>query len=170
MKKVWYAISSICVAVIWLGFFLPWVSVDTARMGFITKAISGKELTNILISGIDVPFMANSNNAALLESVAKIFNPQISGIGVKSLLIFIVPLLPTLLFCMLIFLRRVRWLFIANAVLFLGAASFITYKLKTTQLDKLVIKVDILYGLWMIVLGYFIFGLASGLCALFFKK
>jgi hypothetical protein len=148
------------VVIIFISFFLPWVSVESEAMGKVSKLLTGKTQANIsAVSGFQVPILANGEDSRFMISIIKIFKPKINNADKKSFLIWIVPLLAIALFFISIGFKNkklVKLLIgLSCIVIFAGAV----YKINTTDLDKLVLNVKIAYGLWITLFGYLIFGL-----------
>lgn len=143
------------VLVIVVSFFLPWISVESEAVGGVTKLLTGKKQAIIdSISGFKVPVLANSEESRFMISVIKIFQPQIQNADKKSFLIWGVPLLAVVIFLITNALKDNKWVKLVFGVI--GIAIFVvaTYKITVTDLDKLVLKVNIAYGLWLILFGY----------------
>ncbi len=153
-----------CVTVICISFFLPWVSVGSKQIGAVSKLLTGKSQETIhSISGFQVPILANGPDARFIISIVKIFNPGITGVDKTSFLIWIVPLLSVAMFLAILRWNRNRWLYLSIAVV--GAAIFFgaVFKIKTTDLDKLVLQIKIAPGFWLILWGYLGIAGLSGL-------
>jgi len=160
--KIGSIISAALVAVIFISFFLPWVHVESPMVGTMAKVLTGKRQAEIAgISGFDVPVLANGPDARLMISIIKIFNPGITDADKKSWLIWGVPIFAVLIFLASLFLGNNKWFNLAIAVI--GIAIFIVavYKIKTTDLDKLVLNARIGLGLWLTLCGYLGLGLLS---------
>jgi hypothetical protein len=143
-----------------ISFFLPWVSVDAGIAGKLTgklsKIIEIKEQKIELysISGFKVPILANSKESKLMITIIKIFEPNITNADKKSFLIWIIPILAVAMFFAGDIFKDNKWVFLGigllGIVIFLGA----TMKIMTTDLDKAVMKVNIGYGFWLVLIGY----------------
>lgn len=145
----------ILVIVIVVAFFLPWVSVESAAVGKVSKLLTGKTQATIgSVSGFQMPILANSEESRLMITIIKIFQPDITNADKKSFLIWIVPLLAIIIFWVGNAPKTNQWIRLAFGVIgiliFVGA----TFKIITTDLDKMIIKVNIGYGLWLILFGY----------------
>jgi len=152
----------VCSILIIIGFFLPWVCVGSKQAGSFTKILTGKRQEGIAaISGFQIPVMANSDESRLIISVAKIFFPNVTDADKKSFLVWVIPILAMLI----LFLDRqygnIRWVDLAYGVM--GAMIFfvVTYKVMTTDLDKVVLQVGIGIGLWLILFGYLGMGISG---------
>ena len=188
MQKVYIFTMLILVGVIVISFFLPWISVESEPIDLITKPVDliAKPLdfiTNTLtgetesktessgtffsISAFKVPILANSAEVRLMISIIKIFNPGIQGADKKSYLIWSIPGLAVIIFVMSLFLSRNRWFNLAVGILGITIFSVAAFKITTTNLDKLVLKVTIDQGLWLTLYGFLGMGI---LCALRFVQ
>lgn len=162
MKKAGFALSVLFTVVIFLSFFLPWVSVGSKQVGAVTKLLTGKSQETIhSISGFQVPVLANGPDARLIISIAKIFSPGISGVDKKSYLIWIVPLLAVIMFFARMIWKNNKWVHLGTAVI--GCAIFFVavWQIKSTDLDKLVLQIRIVCGLWLIFWSYLGIGVLS---------
>ena len=160
MKQIQRIVMFVLVAVIFISFFLPWIKVESPAVGTISKILTGKEQAVISgISGYAVPVLANSEESRFMISVIKIFNPGIQNADKKSYLIWVVPLLALIMLVVKLFLDKNKWINLAIGLI--GSLIFLVavYKLNTTDLDKLVLKVSITPGLWLILLAYLGIGL-----------
>ena len=150
------------VMVIFIAFFLPWVSVESPAAGKISEILTGKKQGGFYsVSGFQVPILANSSESKLIITVIKLFNPGIKDADKKSWLIWAVPGLAVIMLMLLWLWGNNRWLLLVlgiSGVAIFGAATF---KILTTNLDKLVLKVTIVYGLWALLTGYLLLG---GIC------
>ena len=146
----------ILVVVICVSFFLPWVTVSGGdSIGKLTKMISGEE-KNIKqsISGFAVPVMANSEESRMMITIIKIFQPNITDADKKSYLIWLIPLLAVAIFFTTKAMPSNKWLRLTFGLIGILIFAGATFKILTTDLDKVVLKVSIGYGLWLILLGY----------------
>lgn len=168
MKELHRPMTIALAALIFLGFFLPWVSVESEQAGWFTKIISGKSQEKIAtISGFQVPIMANSEESRLIITIAKIFNPGIEGVDKKSFAIWIIPVLAIIFALLVHFLEKDKWVNLAIGVI--GVLIFViaVFKIQTTDLDKAILRVRIGLGLWLILWSYLIMGI---LCLVRFKE
>jgi hypothetical protein len=149
-------------AVIFVSFFLPWAHVEAQAVGAVSKLLTGKAQANIdSISGFKVPVMANSPDARLAMSVIQIFSPGIKNADKKSFLIWVVPLLAVAMAAAVSVMGRNKWVNLAIAVIGIAIFAVGTFKVMTTDLNKLVLNVRIGAGLWLTFWGYLGIGLAS---------
>ncbi|MFC1593246.1 hypothetical protein ACFL4C_04455, partial [Candidatus Omnitrophota bacterium] len=109
----------------------------------------------------------NSSESRFMLSVIKIFMPGVKNADKKSYLIWIIPMLAVIMLIVKRYFDKNKWVNLGLGLI--GCAIFIVavYKIGTTDLDKLVLRVNIAYGLWLILLGYLGIGL---LCILDFIK
>ena len=155
-------ISAVLVAVIFISFFLPWVHVESPMVGSVTKVLTGKRQAEIVgISGFAVPGLANGPDARLMISIIKIFNPSVTDADKKSWLIWGVPLFAVIIFLVGLFLGSNKWFNLVIGVI--GIAIFLVgvYKIKTTDLDKLVLSAKIGLGIWLTLYGYLGLGVTA---------
>ena len=104
-------IMAVLVLMIFVAFFLPWVSVESAAVGGVTKLLTGKEQAKTdSISGFKVPVLANSEESRFMISVIKIFQPDIKDADKKSFLIWSIPLLATVMFGLTNVLGNNKWI------------------------------------------------------------
>lgn len=150
--------------IIFVAFFLPWVHVESKMVGKITKVLTGKSQTEITnISGFSVPILANSPDARLAISIIKIFNPKVTNADKKSWLIWGVPIFAVVIFLLSLFLGKSRWFNLLIALIGIAIFAVGFYKIKTTDLDKLVLNAKIGSGLWLTLWGYLGLGLVGGI-------
>ena len=153
--KIRKTIMAVLVLIIFVSFFLPWVSVESEAIGGVTKLLTGKKQATIdSISGFKVPILANSEESRFMISVIKIFQPDIKNADKKSFLIWGVPLLAVVMFGLTNALKDNKWVRLAIGVIGIAIFAFATFKIMTTDLDKIILKVNIGYGLWLILVGY----------------
>lgn len=159
-------------AVIVISFFLPWVSVEAGLAGKLTKMINIEEQKVQLysISGFKVPILANSEESRLMITVIKIFEPNITNADKKSFLIWVVPILAIAMFFAGDIFKNNKWVFLGIGVMgvliFLGS----TIKILTTDLDKVVMKINIGYGFWLVLIGYLGLGIMGAIKFLEIQK
>ena len=145
----------ISLVVIVISFFLPWISVESAAIGEVTKALTGKRQATIdSISAFKVPILANSKESRFMISVIKIFNPGIKNADKKSFLIWLVPGLALIIFLISRFFYKNKWVNLAFGIIGCPIFFIAVYKITTTDLDKLVLRVNINLGLWLTLFGY----------------
>lgn len=152
----------ILVALIVVAFFMPWINVESEAVGGITKVLTGKKQSQMAsISAFQVPLLANSEESRFMISIIKIFSPNIKDADKKSFLIWVVPGLALLILAVKTLIKKNRWVDLAIALI--GCAIFLlaSFKIVTTDLDKLVLKVAIAYGLWITLTSYLGIGLLS---------
>ncbi|MFC1805216.1 hypothetical protein ACFLZ3_05275 [Candidatus Omnitrophota bacterium] len=153
-------VALILSVVVFVSFFLPWVQVESQAVGAVAKAITGKKQASIAgISGFQVPVLANGPESRLMISIIKIFNPGITDADKKSFLIWVVPLLAAVMFLLFLKFGHNKWVNLGIGIV--GCAIFLiaTFKIMTTDLDKLVLNVRIGIGLWLVFFGYLGMGL-----------
>jgi len=149
------------VIVIFISFFLPWVVVESPVVGGITKVLTGKKQASIdTISGFKVPILANSEESRFMITVIKIFQPGIKNADKKSFLIWVIPLLAIIMFFASNFFKN-KWVNLSVGMIGIAIFSVATFKILTTDLNKLVLNVKIGYGLWLILIGYLGIGIVQ---------
>ena len=153
-------IMAVLVLIIVVSFFLPWVSVESEAVAGVTKLLTGKAQAKIdSISGFKVPILANSEESRFMISIIKIFQPDIKDADKKSFLIWSIPLLAIIMFGLTNALRNNKWVRLAIGVVGIAIFALATFKIVTTDLDKLILKINISHGLWLILVGYLGIGL-----------
>ncbi len=150
--------------IIFISFFLPWVNIESAVVGGLSKILTSKESATISsISGFKVPILANGQDSRLIISIIQLFNPGVKDADKKSYLIWGVPGLAVLMLVLFWFLGKNKWLNlgfgVAGILIFLVAV----FKIATTNMDKLIMKVSIGFGLWLLLVGYLCIGLLCGI-------
>ena len=149
--------------IICIAFFLPWVDVGSAQVGFISKVLTGKKQESLQkISAYQVPIMANGPDARLIISIIKIFNPSVTDADKKSYLILGIPIFAIIILGLLTKMKNKKWLYLAFGVIGIAIFAVGSFKIKTTDLDKLVLQIKMGPGLWLTLWGYLGIGL---LCA-----
>ena len=150
------------IALIVVSFFMPWVNVESEAVGGVTKVLTGKKQSKMAsISAFQVPLLANSEESRFMISVIKIFSPNIKDADKKSFLIWAIPGLALLILAIKTLYKKNKWIDLVIGIICCAIFLVATFKIKTTDLDKLVLKVDIAYGLWITLLAYFALGLFS---------
>jgi len=165
MKNINKMAYGVCVIIIFVAFFLTWVNVHSAPMSGLSKLIAGKEAGPLYtISAYDGPIMANGPDSRLMISVIKIFKPEITDADKKSWAIWGIPLFAIAIGLVGVLMKEgeiKKWLYLVFGII--GCAIFIvaTIKLKTIDLDKMVLQVTMGVGLWATLWGFFAIGLLS---------
>ncbi|MFO8053302.1 MAG: hypothetical protein R6U54_05045 [Candidatus Omnitrophota bacterium] len=150
------------VVVIFVSFFLPWISVESEAMGKLSKLLTGKAQANIdAVSGFQIPILANGEESRFMVSIIKIFKPEINNADKKSFLVWIMPLLAIALFFISIGFKNKKLIKLLIGIVCIAIFAGAVYKINTTDLDKLVLNVKIAYGLWMALFGYLTLGLVE---------
>ena len=159
MCKICKLLILVCVAAIVLGFFLPWAQVESKQVGSIVKMLTGKRQQTVdSISGFDIPMMANSEESRLARSVIKIFNPSIENADKKTFLVYVIPLLALIILGLAFYFGKNKWVYLGFGIIGLLIFFVALYKIKTTDLDKLILQIKIGIGMWMILWGYLLIG------------
>jgi hypothetical protein len=147
------------VLLIFVSFFLPWISVESPAAGKISEILTGKKQGGFYsISGFQVPILANSKESRLIISVIKLFNPGITDADKKSWLIWAVPGLAVAMLILVLIWGRNKWLELTLGIIGVAIFGVAAFKILTTNLDKLILKVTIVYGLWALLIGYLLLG------------
>ena len=153
-------IMFVLAAIIFISFFLPWIEVESVVKGGVTKVLTGESQASFLaISGFQVPIIANGPESRLMISIIKLFNPGITNADKKSYLIWAIPGLAVVISAIFLFLEKNKWMNLAVAIIGISIFFVSVFKIMTTNLDKLVLKVNIAIGLWLIFFAYLGMGL-----------
>lgn len=159
MKGISKVAILLIVGLIFIAFFMPWISVESPAASKVSEFLTGKKQGGFYsISGYQVPILANSKESRLTISVIKLFNPGITDADKKSWLIWAVPGLSVVMMILLLVWGRNKWLQLALGIIGVAIFGVATFKILTTNLDKLVLKVSIVYGLWLLLIGYLLLG------------
>ncbi|MFH1360187.1 MAG: hypothetical protein ABIJ41_04020 [Candidatus Omnitrophota bacterium] len=164
-------LTTFLVMVITVSFFLPWITVESQAVGGFSKILTGKDQGVIdSISGFRVPLLANSKESRFMISVIKIFNPQIRDADKKSYLLWGVPLIAMLISLAGCVFKHIKIIRFFLGLIAVGIVCAVIYKLMSTDMDKLVLKVNIVYGLWLTLFGFFAIGVSELASALYLQK
>lgn len=158
MQKIYPVITALLAVVIVIGFFLPWISVESPQMGAVTKILTGKQQFVDKISAFRIPILANSNEGKLVISIIQIFNPGIENADKKSFLIWGIIVLAGAIVALSFFLGKNPWVNLAIGILGVAIFAVAFFKISTTSLDKIVLQVKIREGLWMTLYAYLLIG------------
>ena len=149
-------------AVIVISFLLPWAHVESKQVGTFTKVLTGQRQKNVAsISGLQIPLMANGDGARLISSIAKIFNPSIENINIKSFLVIFIPLLALAMAACNYLYEKHPWANLAIAIIGILIFLVAVIKLATTDLDKMVLQIKIGLGMWAILISYLAIGVLA---------
>lgn len=160
MVKIYNFLIPACVIMIILAFFLPWVIVGSEQVGAVSKLLTGKRQETVdSISAFRVPILANSSEARLMITIIKIFSPDVKDADKKSFLIWSIPLLAVIIFLLSYFFGKNRWLNLACGIVSSAIFFIAVYKIKTTDLDKMILQISMGSGLWLTLWAYLIIGL-----------
>ena len=155
MQNNYRIIMLILLVVIVISFFLPWISVESAAVGEVTKVLTGKRQATLdSISAFKVPILANSKESRFMISVIKIFNPGIKNADKKSFLIWLIPGLALVIFVIGWVFYKNKWVNLIFGIIGCLIFFIAVYKIITTDLDKLVLRVNVARGVWLTLLGY----------------
>lgn len=162
MNKALNIAILIFVIMICISFFLPWVDVASQVVGSVSKLIIGNKQASLkTISGFQVPILANGPDAKLMITIIKLFNPAVTDADKKSWLIWGIPGLAVVLFALAVFLDKNKWANLGMGVLGVLIFAVATFKIMTTNLDKVVLNIAIGPGLWLTLWSYFGIGIIS---------
>jgi len=162
MDNIYKGLVLVLAIIIVAGFFLPWVNVESQQVGTFTKLLTGKRQAMVdLISGAEIPILANSDESRLIISIAKIFYPRVTNVDKKSFLVLIVPILAIIIFLLALKLSKNKLTNLLIGIIGIGIFAFTLYKIQSTDLDKLVLQIKIGIGMWMILYAYLAIGLVS---------
>jgi hypothetical protein len=148
--------------VIFIAFFLPWLSVESGQIGMVTKILTGKRQALVdNISAFNIPILANSTESRFMISIIRIFNPNIEHADKKSFLIWLVPIFALIIAVASRFLAGDLWFNIAVGLIGTAIFAVAVFKISTTDLDKFVLRVSVGLGLWLSIYTYLAMGLLS---------
>lgn len=163
MKENYFMINTVLVLVIVFSFFLPWVHVESQVVGKMTKVLTGKQQAEIdNVSGFAIPGLANGPDARLMISIIKIFAPGVKDADKKSWFVWAVPFLAIAIFFLSMYKgngARFIQLDVAMTCIIIYLIGF--YKLKTTDLDKMVLNVRIGIGMWFTLWSFLCLGVVN---------
>ncbi len=160
--KLHRGVLSACIAIIVIGFFLPWVHVGSSQVGAVSKLLTGTRQENITnISGVQIPILANSDESKLMITIIKIFNPGIKDADKKSWGVFGIIVLGFLIYALIYYFPKNKWIHLAIGLLGVAIFTVAVFKIATTDMDKFVIQVKIGIGMWMILAAYLVIGIMS---------
>ena len=148
--------------VVILGFFLPWVQVHMGLSGsdrFQTfKEILKKEPLlpqgKMVLSGYDIPVVATSSEALLVNNLITLLLGPSDNIALKSSLVYLVPILAVI--CGLLGLLSIQGRFYSILLILIsgGISGGGYYKLREVSVENMLVDVEFQLGLY-IVLGCF---------------
>jgi hypothetical protein len=150
--------------IILLGFCLPWIKIKAppAVVSGEDRVIQGQRLKNIArISGMDIPLLANGTERSYVINVIRRFDPDIKDPAQKSFLIWIVPALAVVMFICKIFWGNYKLTNLILGITGLLAFLYGLHEITTVNLDKLIVRAEIGFGLLMVLSAYLGFGLLS---------
>jgi len=171
MDNMRFLLIAALTVIIFLSFFLTWVSVQSEQVGMFSKLLTGKKQASIAnISGFKVPILANGEDARLMISIIKIFNPNIKNADKKSYAVWLIPLLAIIICIVSYYYGGNKWVNIAFGLFGAGIFFIAFFKIKTTDLNKLVLNVKIGLGMWFILYSYLAIGIVHFVNLLKAKK
>jgi len=174
MNKIYHfraLITKVSCALIVVCFFLPWITAHSDAAAAI-KGFFGKDDSAIIFktSGAGIPKIANGPEAKQFIKVAGMIFGDVKNADVKSYLVWLIPLLALIIFVVS---TKFKGQWIASAAI--GAISTIlsvgaTFKIMLSDLDAILIRVQINTGLWLIFLAYFALGVVHLVSAYLERK
>lgn len=174
MDKPYKVAILVLTAIIVVGFFLPWINVESKQVGTITKILTGKRQATVeAISGFRMPLLANSEDARLIISVARTFYPDVTAIDKKSYLVWLFPIVALIILGIALNAENNKLINLIFGAIGIAVFVLAVYKISTTDLDRLVLQMKIGTGLWMSLWGYLgigILGFVSFVASFFQKK
>ena len=160
--KVYKTVLTVCVVLIVISFFLPWVDVGSSQVGAVSELFTGKRQEKITsLSGVQIPVLANSDKSKLAITIIKIFNPRIKNADKKSWAVFLLPIIALLIYSSVYYFPKNKFFHLLWGIVGVAISLGIAFKVAITDLDKLVIQVKIGVGLWLIIGCYIIIGVMS---------
>ena len=186
MKNILKIVVCALAVVTIVGFMMPWATVATSVMGVskeVTGALAnsplgGKVLKDVnaitdkvstmgdidiksIVRGYQIPMMVNDKTSKVALSVAEIFFSETEGLEWKSYLVYLLPGLGIL--CgVLIFLGAANKLYVTIMTMLGGAVGIIgLFKLYTTNVSSLVVKISIQNGLWYTMYAFLFIGISG---------
>lgn len=155
------AITAVCSACIIVCFFLPWITVHMKTAAAV-NGLFGREMaaSTFTTSGAGVPRLANGESAKTFIQVSGMFFGSVANADKKSYLVWIVPLLSI---AMLAASLKFKGKWIVSAILGSLCAAIaigVTCKLLLTDLNGLLIRVQLCWALWAILLAFAAISLA----------
>ena len=181
-NSIFLLIVSAATVIIVFSFFMPWVSATTSivrvskqvtnaigplgELPFVGEAISGlKEGAdmirgvgdidiNTVISGYNIPRMVNSKSSKAALSFARNFFKDTEGLGRKSLLVYLLPLLAILCTWLAFIGIKYRPAVISTLIISGIISLYGLYNLSTFNFSNEVVDIVILKWLWYTMYGY----------------
>ena len=173
-------------AVALIGFVQPWAYLDlrdpalgklgslTKRLGRVTIEVKhgAERVTGELpslnsipkhVSGIQIPQLANQDDANLAMAIMELLTNTSNNIGFKSYAVYLLPGLALLGAALLTLCSGSRFVPIGVAAISSAVAAFGFWKLLTTDTRTLFIAITIGRGLWMSLWAYVGLAAAAGL-------
>lgn len=185
-EKIFTALVCVASAAIIVGFIMPWATVATSATG-VAKGLTGalkdtpyaskivgevQKATDAIsdigditvkstVRGYQIPIMVNDKTSKVAISLAQIFFPEAQDLDKKSYLVYLFPILG-LVCAALAFLGRGNRLYIIIMIILAGAVSTVgLYKLYTTDVSNLMVKISIQDGLWYIMYSFLFIALVG---------
>ncbi len=121
------------------------------------------------VSGLQIPQMANQDNAQVAIALMELFTWERQHLGAKSYAVYLLPGAALLSALLLMWLGGSAIAAFGTAGVCAGVAGFGFYKLLTINTQALFIAITIGRGLWLSLWGYVVMALAAtglGLCVI----
>lgn len=145
-----------------VGFFMPWVEFATSFMQNVSRFLSqADDVTLMSMSGFDIPKFAHSGEVKLVRSFLRLFVGDVEDPANQAYLVWLVPGLSYVLMWLYVWGQNVRRVYWALAAIALGVSGAGFYQLFTLNMDKIVVKLTISYGLWVSLAGIALMGLCG---------
>ena len=186
MRQTAIALAWLSAAVALIGFVQPWAYLDlrdpslgkldslTKRLGRVTIEVKhgAERVTGELpslndipkqVSGIQIPHMANREDAKLATAIMELLTNTSNNIGFKSYAVYLLPGLALLGAVLLTRFVGNRFVPVALAASASLIAAYGFWKLLTTNTKTLLMAITIGQGLWMSLWAYVGLAAAAGL-------
>lgn len=184
--KIFTALVCVAAAAVIVGFIMPWATVATSATG-VAKGLTGalkdtpyaskivgkvQEATDAIsdlgditvkstVKGYQIPIMVNDKTSKVAISLAQIFFPEAQDLDKKSYLVYLFPILGVVC-AILAFLGRRNKLYILLMIVISGAVAIGgLYKLHTTDVSNLMVRISIQDGLWYIMYSFLFIALVG---------
>jgi len=156
---------ALCAAVIVSCFFTPWIKVHMTPAAAMKSLVGGNNSASMLtVTGAGIPKMANGEFSKIFIKVFGMFFSSVDNADKKSYLVWVIPVLA---FVILLATVRLKGKWPASAILggisaIAGAGAIV--KILMTDLNGLLICVQICLPLWVTLLSFIAIGAVHLLC------
>jgi|GEM_PF-854624 len=153
------AVVAVFTAVIVACFFLPWIKVHLTAAAAVKSLVGGSDSASMLTaSGAGIPKLANGEFSKVFITVFGMFFSSVENADKKSYLVWVFPVLAVIILLASAALRG-RW----PASTVLGGISALigvgaVVKVMMTNLNGLLVRVQICWPLWVIFLSFIAVG------------